>query len=80
MVAWIPFLEPLNAMQPWWYLLILPMAFGISVIYKALHENNALNYWRSVFVMTTQIVLGISLLAVVIGLFIQLVVPLVTLP
>lgn len=67
-------------MQPWWYLLILPMAFGISVIYKALHENNALNYWRSVFVMTTQIVLGISLLAVVIGLFIQLVVPLVTLP
>ena len=56
------------------------MAFGISVIYKALHEDNTLNYWRSVFVMTIQIVLGISFLAVAIGLFIQLVVPLVTQP
>ena len=80
MVAWTPFLEPMNTLQSSWYLLILPMAFGISVIYKALHEDNTLNYWRSVFVMTIQIVLGISFLAVAIGLFIQLVVPLVTQP
>ena len=80
MVVWIPFLEPMNAIQPWWYFLLIPMSFGISVIYKALHEDNFLKYWRTVFVMTTQVVLGISLLAVGIGLFIQIVIPLVTQP
>lgn len=80
MVGWIPFLEPMNAIQPLWYLLLVPMSFGISVIYKALHEENASRYWRSVSVMTTQIALGISLLAVGIGLFIQIVIPIVTQP
>jgi ABC-type cobalamin transport system permease subunit len=80
MLGWIPFLEPMNALQPWWYLLLVPMAFGISVIYKALHEDNLMKYWRSVTVMATQIVLGISLLAVAIGLFIQLVIPAITQP
>ncbi|MBC8523069.1 hypothetical protein H8D29_03995 [PVC group bacterium] len=80
MLGWIPFLEPMNALQPWWYLLLVPMAFGISVIYKALHEDNLLKYWRSVTVMAIQIVLGISLLAMAIGLFIQLVIPVITQP
>ncbi|MBC8203040.1 MAG: hypothetical protein H8E91_04350 [Planctomycetes bacterium] len=80
MLAWIPFLEPMNALQSFWYLLLIPMAFGISVIYKALHEDNFLHYWRSVLVMTTQVVLGISLLAVGIGLFIQIVIPMLTQP
>ena len=80
MLAWIPFLEPCNALQPFWYLLIIPMAFGISVIYKATHEDNILRYWRSVTVMTTQIVIGITLLAIGLGLFIQLVIPHVTQP
>lgn len=79
-LAWIPFLEPMNALQPWWYLLLIPMAFGISVIYKALHEDNFLKYWRSVLVMTIQLVLGISLLAAGIGLCIQLVIPMVSQP
>ncbi|MDP6693530.1 MAG: hypothetical protein QF444_04310 [Phycisphaerales bacterium] len=60
--------------------MLVPMAFGISVIYKALHEDNLMKYWRSVTVMATQIVLGISLLAVAIGLFIQLVIPAITQP
>jgi len=80
MLAWIPFLEPMNILQTWWYLLLIPMAFGISVIYKALNEDIFLNYWRSVLVMTMQVVLGISALAVGVGLFIQIVIPLVTQP
>ena len=79
-LGWVPILEPMNCVQPFWYLLLIPMAFGISVIYKALHEVILMNYWRSVLVMTTQIVLGISLLAVAIGLFIQLVIPMITQP
>jgi ABC-type cobalamin transport system permease subunit len=70
----------MNTLQTWWYLLLIPMAFGISVIYKALNEDNFLSYWRSVLVMTTQVVLGISALAVGVGLFIQIVIPLVTQP
>ncbi len=80
MLAWIPFLEPMNALQPWWYLLLIPMAFGISMIYKALNEDNFLHYWRSVLVMTTQVVLGITFLAIRIGLFVQLIIPLATQP
>ncbi|MBT4585103.1 MAG: hypothetical protein HOC93_08510 [Phycisphaerae bacterium] len=80
MLAWIPFLEPMNALQPWWYLLLIPMAFGISMIYKALNEDNFLHYWRSVLVMTTQVVLGITFLAIGIGLFVQLIIPLATQP
>lgn len=77
-LAWIPFLEPCNAMQPYWYLMLIPMSFGISVIYKAMHEDSFLQYWRSVFVMTTQVVLGISGLAVGAGLFIQFVIPMIS--
>ena len=39
MLAWIPFLEPMNAMQSVWYIFIIPMAFGIAVVYRAMRED-----------------------------------------
>ena len=76
MLAWIPFLQPMNAMQTWWYLLLIPMAFGISVVYRSLREETYATYWRSVLIMTGQIVVGIITLAVVLGVFVQKVLPL----
>ena len=45
-LAYIPFLMPINALQEWWYLLLLPLAFGISMIYKALRMPTLERYWR----------------------------------
>lgn len=80
MLAWTPFLEPMNAMQSIWYLLLLPMSFGIAVVYRALREETYTTYWRSVLVMTAQIVFGIAAIAVALAIFVQYVVPLLNQP
>ena len=80
MLAWIPFFGPMNALQSWWYLLLLPMAFGIAVVYRSLRERSYSTYWRSVLVMTGQVVVGIVALAAVLGVFVQYVIPLLNSP
>ena len=79
-LAWTPFLEPMNALQPAWYLLLLPLVFGIAVIYRAIREENYSVYWRSVAIMTGQVVLGIVAIALALGLFVQFVIPLLNQP
>ncbi len=80
MLAWIPFLEPMNAMQSVWYLFLIPMSFGISVVYRALREETYVTYWRSVVVMTVQVVVGIAAIAVALAIFVQFIVPLLNQP
>ena len=70
----------MNAAQTWWYLLLVPMAFGISVVYRSLRETSYAQYWYSVFVMTLQVVVGIAALSLSIGFFVQLIIPLINLP
>ncbi len=76
MLAYLPFLEPMNALQEWWYLLLIPLSVGISMIYKALRLPRLDHFWRQVLVMTTQIVLAMAVLAIVLGLLIRVVIPL----
>ena len=33
-LAWIPFLEPVHLGRLWW-LLIVPLCFGIAIVYRA---------------------------------------------
>lgn len=75
MIAWIPFYEPFNEAQQWWYLLLLPMSFGISMMYRAIRDNEYAHYWRNVLITTGQIVGCIALLAIALGLWVQFVVP-----
>ncbi len=70
MIAYIPFLDPINAFHEWWFVLLIPLSFGISVIYRALKLQSLENYWRRVISMTAQIVLfmlglGIALVILV---------------
>ncbi len=67
-LAYTPFIDPINAFHGWWYLLLVPLCFGISVIYRALKLPTLEHYWRAVLTMTAQIIL------VMIGLAIALVV------
>jgi hypothetical protein len=62
-LAYIPFITPIHALLSWWYLLLIPLAFGISVIYKALRVGDLSRFWPQVFVMTVQIVVGMIALA-----------------
>ncbi len=76
LLAYIPFLDPINAFHDWWYLLLLPLSFGISVIYKGMRMWHLERFWREVTVMTIQIVAGMIALAIGLALFVQLVIPL----
>jgi hypothetical protein len=35
-LAWTPFLQPAPGVQHWWWLLVLPMALGVAMAYKAI--------------------------------------------
>lgn len=75
MIGYIPFIDPLSAIHPWWYLLIIPLSFGISVIYKAMRIGDLRDYWRQVSLMTAQIVLAMIGLAVALVVLVQVIVP-----
>ena len=74
-LAYVPFLSPLNAVQPVWYLLAIPFAFLISMIWKALRVRDMREYWRHVTVMATLIVLGLAVLAVLLSLLVEVGIP-----
>lgn len=74
LLAWRPFLDPLDLHEQW-YLLLLPLALGISVAYKAVRLQTMEAYWRQVTMMTIQIVGGIVLLAIAAYVVIVVVLP-----
>jgi hypothetical protein len=77
LLAYIPFLDPLDVFHDWWFLLVIPLSLGISIIYKAMRMASLDGYWRQVAVMTTQIVLAMIAGAILLMLFVELVIPLV---
>ena len=74
-LAYIPFLQPLDIVQQWWYLLLVPLAFGISVVYKAVRMPSLAEYWKHVGIMTAQIVLAMIGLAVCLIVLVQVLIP-----
>ncbi len=75
MIAYVPFLDPIHSAHVWWYLLLVPLSFGVSVIYRALRMRNLDHYWRGVFAMTMQIVVAMVALAMVLVVLVQVVIP-----
>ena len=76
LLAWIPFVTPMNWLQSTWYVLLIPLAFGIAMSYKAMRVASLQNYWKQVGLMTTQVTFGIAALAVLLILFVRLLLPL----
>ncbi|MHC5023333.1 MAG: hypothetical protein ACYTGG_05410 [Planctomycetota bacterium] len=74
-LAYIPFVHPIAAFHDWWYLLLVPLALGISMVYKALRMSSLHGYLRHVLVMTAQIVLAMIALAIVLTILVQWVIP-----
>jgi len=74
-LAYIPFVHPLNLFHEWWYLLLIPLSFGISVAYKAVRMESLEGFWGQVALMTTQIVLAMIALAVCLVLLVVVLIP-----
>lgn len=75
LLAWTPFIQPMNVFHDWWYLLIVPLSFGIAVIYKAVRSPTLVGFWRDAFMMTMQIVLAMIGLAIAVTLIVQVGIP-----
>lgn len=75
-LAYTPFLDPIDAHR-WWFLLLIPMAIGVSVVYKAVRMVSLERYWRHVASMTTGIIMGIILLGAAMYVLIEWVMPLI---
>jgi len=75
-LAWRPLLDPLP-IDDVWYLLLIPIALGIAMAYKAVRVPNIQDYPKQVAVMATQTILAIVGLAVGAYLLIEVVVPII---
>lgn len=75
LLAWAPFFQPLNFFFDWGFLLAIPLAFFISVTYKAMRVNHYHRYWRRVTVMTLQILVGMVVLQVGLFVLIEFILP-----
>ena len=76
LAGYVPFVDPINVFHDWWYLLLIPLSFGISVIYRALKMQDLDRFWRAVAMMTVQIVLVMAALAVALVVLVELAIPL----
>ncbi len=74
-LAYVPFLDPLHFLQEVWYLLLVPLAFGISTIYRAIRVRTFDRFWQGVGIMTVQIVVAMAALAVAVVVLVQLAIP-----
>ena len=75
MLAWTPFLDPINALQSVWLLLLIPFTIAISMIWKAVKTPSLRDYPRDVAVMTMQILLAMLALSIALGIMVQFVIP-----
>lgn len=73
--AWIPFLEPWPAAPRLWWALLLPLAFFLSMAWKAVRLPRMDRYWLSVFTMTGQIIAGVIGIAVALYVLVIVVMP-----
>jgi hypothetical protein len=75
LMAEMPFLTPMQAVQPVWYLLAIPFAILISMIWKAIRVRDLADDWRHVAVMATLVVVGLFLMAVMLMLLVEVGIP-----
>ncbi|CAN5759652.1 hypothetical protein BH11PLA1_BH11PLA1_21560 [soil metagenome] len=62
LLAWRPFLDPIDA-DHWYAALLIPLALGIAVAYKAVRMKDLTGYPRQVVMFTIQTIFGMIALA-----------------
>ncbi len=74
LLAYRPFLDPIDA-HSWWWWLSIPLIFGIAVTYKAIRLPTLERYWRHVIRMCVQVFVALVVLSVALYLLVQLILP-----
>jgi hypothetical protein len=77
-LAYRPFIDPIDELfdaHRWWFFFLIPMAFLISLAYKAVRVSDFQGFWRSVVVMAVQVVVAIIALGAASFLVIQFLIP-----
>ena len=74
-LAWIPFLQPAPELVSLWYLLCIPLVIGVAMVYKALWIPEGRSWGQQVIMMSVLMVGGLAGLAIVLGVFVQIVIP-----
>jgi hypothetical protein len=74
--AWRPFLDPLDLQRSWFWL-ILPLAFLVSMTYKAVRVETLRGYWRQVVIMTTQLIIAIIAMGAAAFVVVEYVLPII---
>jgi len=74
LLAYRPFIDPIDA-HGWWFLLLLPMAFFVSLAYKAVRVPDLKDLARNTLVMSVQITLAMIGLGFAFYMFVQYVLP-----
>jgi uncharacterized protein HemY len=77
-LAWTPFLQPAPGVERWWWMLVLPMALGIAMSYKAIRTKDLRDYPRDVLRMSVQVVAAV--VGIALGLYLLVIVLLPHLP
>lgn len=76
LVAWIPFLQPMTALGNAWWLLMVPLVFGVSIVHRAVQDPTMDGYWGRVVRLSVKANAMLGLLALAIYLFVYFVIPL----
>ncbi len=60
-----PFIDPIQV-HGWWWVMVVPMALGVAVVYKAVRvrDLSGWGYWLGVLRMMVEIIAGMALLGV----------------
>lgn len=77
MIQYRPFIDPIDVLidiQPFWFLLVIPLCFFISMAWKAVRVPDLSTYLRQVVLMTAQsliLLLGLWVLALLVVMYVM---------
>ncbi|MSR69668.1 MAG: hypothetical protein EXS17_04905 [Phycisphaerales bacterium] len=74
--GWIPILQPGGSLGNYWWLLLFPLVFGISIAYRATHETQLVGFWWRVVVFTVKSTIAMGSLGAAMYLFVYMIIPL----
>jgi hypothetical protein len=75
LLAQIPFLAPFTALGVYWWILMVPLVFGIAVVYRATHDASLDRFWTRAGLFTVKSMVAMMGLALALYLFVYLVIP-----
>ena len=70
LLAYTPFIDPIDVHE-WWMPFIIPLALGVSMVYRATREPTLNHYWKRTIMMTVQVLLVMVALAVAFTLLVE---------